>query len=259
MRPLFAIDGLSAGYGQRPVLHDITLELMPGRFYGLIGPNGSGKTTLLDLMLGNLLPSVGTILFREQAVAGYPRRELALAMALVPQEFAIHFDFTVLEVVMMGRHPHLPRFANPGPHDLAMVERVLAELGISDLQERLVTQLSGGEKQRVVVARALVQETPVLILDEATSNLDVQHTIQIMRVLQRRCREQGVTIIAAIHDLNFAGAYCDDIICINQGRLEAMGPPRQVLVPERLAQVFAIDCLAYEQPFSGCHQVAYRY
>ena len=259
MRPLFAIHGLTAGYGLHPVLHEMTLDLMPGRFYGLIGPNGSGKSTLLDLMLGNLLPSAGTLLFRGQAVARYPRQELALAMALVPQEFAIHFDFTVLEVVMMGRHPHLPRFANPGPQDLAIVDRVLAELGISDLKERLVTHLSGGEKQRVVVARALAQETPVLILDEATSNLDVQHTIEIFRVLQRRCQEQGATIIAAIHDLNFAGAYCDEIICINQGRLVAMGPPREVLVPERLSQVFAIDCLAYEQPFSGAHQVAYRY
>jgi len=259
MSALFAIDRLTAGYGDRDVLHGITLSLQAGRFYGLIGPNGSGKTTLLDLMLANLAPRAGTIRFRDQGIEEYSRRDLAQLIALVPQEFAVNFDFTVLEVVMMGRHPHLPRFASPGPHDREVVERVLAELEIDDLKGRLVTHLSGGEKQRVIVARALAQETPVLILDEATSNLDIRHSLEIFRVLQRRCREEGVTIIAAIHDLNFAGAYCDEIIVLSQGRLAALGPPREVLVPERLGQVFAIDCLAYEQPFSGAHQVAYRY
>ena len=259
MSVLFAISKLTAGYGKRDVLHGISLDLAPGRFYGLIGPNGSGKTTLLDLMLGNLTPREGSILFRGQKVELYSKRTLARDIALVPQEFAINFDFTVQEVVMMGRHPHLPRFATPGPNDHRIVEQVLQELEISDLAQRLVTQLSGGEKQRVIVARALAQETPVLILDEATSNLDIQHTIQIFRVLRQRCAEQGATIIAAIHDLNFAGAYCDEIILINHGRLAAHGTPRKVLVPEMLAQVFSLDCLAYEQPFSGAHQVAYRY
>ncbi len=259
MTPIFAINNLSAAYGARDVLHDLSFALEPGMFYGLIGPNGSGKTTLLDLMLANLTPRQGSILFNGQPVDQYSRRELARQIALVPQDFRINFDFTVFEVVMMGRHPHIPRFANPNATDLDLVDRVLTELEIIDLQDRLVTQLSGGEKQRVIVARALAQDTPVLVLDEATSNLDIQHSLSIFQVLKKRCVEQGATIIAAIHDLNFAAAYCDGIILLNQGRLVTIGPPREVLNNERLHEVFAIDCQAYTEPFSGAHQVAYRY
>ena len=259
MRPLFAIDNLTAGYGDRDVLHGLSLRLAAGRFYGLVGPNGSGKTTLLDLMLGNLAPRQGAVLFRGQGIKSYCRRDLARDIALVPQEFAINFDFTVLEVVMMGRHPHIPRFASPSVHDHEIVERVLLELEIGHLQERLITHLSGGEKQRVVVARALAQDTPVLMLDEATSSLDIQHSLQIFQVLKRRCQAQEATVIAAIHDLNFAAAYCDAIILLNGGRLVTIGPPREVLTPEILGQVFAIDCQAFAEPFAGAYQVAYRY
>ncbi len=259
MKPLFAITNLMAGYGADDVLHNLSFALAPGLFYGLIGPNGSGKTTLLDLMLGNLTPRCGTVLFRDRPLAFYPRRDLAREIALVPQDFRINFDFTVFEVVMMGRHPHIPRFANPSARDQELVKRVLAELEISGLQDRLVTQLSGGEKQRVIVARALAQDTPVLVLDEATSNLDIQHSLSIFQVLKKRCQRQGATIIAAIHDLNFAAAYCDAIILLKQGQLASIGPPRQVLSTDRLRQVFAIDCQAYEAPFSGAHQIAYRY
>jgi iron complex transport system ATP-binding protein len=259
MSQLFAIQGLSAGYGPRDVLHDLALGLDAGLFYGLIGPNGSGKTTLLDLMLGNLRPRCGTILFKGREVAHYPRRDLAREIALVPQDFRINFDFTVLEVVMMGRHPHIPRFANPSPIDREIVDRVLAELEITDLQDRLVTELSGGEKQRVIVARSLAQDTPVLFLDEATASLDIQHSLQIFQVLQKRCRERACTIVAAIHDLNFAAAYCDVIILLHQGRLATIGPPQEVLTAARLHQVFALDCQTYKEPFAGAHQVAYRY
>jgi len=253
------IDGISAGYGRREVIHDLSLSLAAGRFYGLIGPNGSGKTTLIDLMLATLAPSRGTVRLRGREVREYSHRQKALEMALVPQDFRINFDFTVYEVVMMGRHPHVPRFANPGPADRAVVQAVLAELEITGLSGRLITQLSGGEKQRVIVARALAQATPVLILDEATSNLDIQHSLHILQVLKRRQREAGTTVIAAIHDLNFAAAYCDEIILLHQGRLVTTGPPKDVLSHDRLQEVFAIDCQVYEQPHSGIHQVAYQY
>lgn len=259
MTPLFTIENIIAGYGNRDVLHNLSFSLNSGLFYGLIGPNGSGKTTLLDLMLGNLTPCSGEVRFKDLEVTHYPRRELAKEIALVPQDFRINFDFTVFDVVMMGRHPHIPRFANPSANDHDIVANVLAELEIDSLKDRLITQLSGGEKQRVIVARALAQNTPVLILDEATSSLDIQHSLQIFQVLKRRCQTHGASIIAAIHDLNFAAAYCDSIILLNQGRLISIGPPQEVLSAERLHQVFTIDCQAYKEPFSGVHQVAYRY
>lgn len=259
MSALITIDNVSAGYGNREVIHDLSLSLNAGMFYGLVGPNGSGKTTLIDLMLASLTPHQGTILFHGRDVTEYGHRRMALEIALVPQDFRINFDFTVYEVVMMGRHPHIPRFANPGLVDREIVDHVLAELEITDLADRLITQLSGGEKQRVIVARALAQATPTLILDEATSSLDIQHSLHIFQVLKRRQREEKATVIAAIHDLNFASAYCDAIILLHQGRLVTIGPPSEVLSRDRLQEVFAIDCQVYEQPYSGAHQIAYRY
>lgn len=259
MSEIFTINKLSARYGEREVIHDLSLSLEKGLFYGLIGPNGSGKTTLIDLMLASLPPSQGEILLRGQNITAYSHRQKALKIALVPQDFRINFDFTVYEVVMMGRHPHIPRFANPGLADRAVVDQVLTELEITELADRLITQLSGGEKQRVIVARALAQATPIMILDEATSSLDIQHSLHIFQVLKRRQREEQITVIAAIHDLNFAAAYCDAIILLNHGRLVTIGPPQEVLTRERLQEVFSIDCQVYEQPYSGAHQVAYRY
>lgn len=259
MNEIISISNLSAGYGSREVIHDLSLSLETGVFYGLIGPNGSGKSTLIDLMMATLAPNRGTIRLRGRELKEFCHREKALDIALVPQDFRINFDFTVYEVVMMGRHPHIPRFANPGITDQAVVDQVLAELEITDLADRLITQLSGGEKQRVIVARALAQATPLLILDEATSSLDIQHSLHIFQVLKRRQREQQITVIAAIHDLNFAAAYCDEIILLNQGRLVTIGPPQEVLIRERLQEVFSIDCQVFEQPFSGAHQLAYRY
>ncbi|MDD5758677.1 MAG: ABC transporter ATP-binding protein [Desulfobulbaceae bacterium] len=259
MTELFSIDNISCAYGNQKVLHELSFSLTPGLFYGLIGPNGSGKTTLLDLILGNLTPHCGEVRFKDREVTQYSRRELAKEIALVPQDFRINFDFTVFDVVMMGRHPHIRRFANPSDNDHDIVNNVLAELEIDNLKNRLITQLSGGEKQRVIIARALAQNTPVLILDEATSSLDIQHSLQIFQVLKERSQAHGATIVAAIHDLNFAAAYCDTIILLNQGRLTTIGPPPKVLNAERLQQVFAIDCHAYLEPFSGAHQIAYRY
>ena len=260
MRALFSGAGVAAGYGERMVFDDLTFTLAPGRFYGLLGPNGAGKTTLIDLLLANLAPRSGEVLFRGLPLGSYRRAALALEIALVPQEFRLNFDFTVREVVMMGRHPHLPRFASPGERDRLLVDQALVELGIADLQDRLVTRLSGGEQQRVVVARALAQDTPVLMLDEATSSLDIRHSLHILKVLKRRCREEGErTIIAAIHDLNLAAAYCDEILLLEQGRLLAMGAPEEVLQPEMIRRVFAVDCQAFAAPGSGAYQLAYRY
>ena len=261
MRALFSGAAVAAGYGERMVFDDLSFTLAPGRFYGLLGPNGAGKTTLIDLLLANLAPRRGEVLFRGLPLGSYRREALALEIALVPQEFRLNFDFTVREVVMMGRHPHLPRFASPGERDHLLVDQALAELGIADLQDRLVTRLSGGEKQRVVVARALAQDTPVLMLDEATSSLDIRHSLHILGTLKRRCREaEGErTIIAAIHDLNLAAAYCDEILLLDQGRLLIKGTPAEVLRPETIRRVFAVDCQSFAAPGSGAHQLAYRY
>ena len=255
----FQVRDLTCSYGKKTVLEDLSLNLESGLFYGLVGPNGSGKTTLLNHLLGSSRPTRGTIFFRGQEISSYRKRQLATQLALVPQNFMINFDFTVFEIVMMGRHPYLPRFGSPGPEDITIVEEAMAAMDITDFDNRLITTLSGGEMQRVIVARALAQNTRVLILDEATSNLDIRHTIQIFKVLKENNRKKGGTIIAAIHDLNLAAAYCDQIIALHNGKIAAVGPTDEVLSQEILQEVFQVDSRTGRDNFSGAHQIQYRY
>ncbi len=251
-------DKISFAYGEQRVVRDVSLALEPGRFYGLLGPNGSGKTTLLDLLIANRQAASGTISLRDRQLASYSRQELARQMALVPQEFDLGFDFRVSEVVLMGRHPHIPRFASPGPADLALTDKAMADLEVAHLGDRLITALSGGEKQRVVAARALAQDTPLLIMDEATANLDIQHTIQIFQVARRKVEAGGI-VLAAIHDLNLAAAFCDEIFLLKEGRLHAAGPPEQVLVPDIIEQVYGIGCQTAFNDFNQRHQISFQW
>jgi iron complex transport system ATP-binding protein len=238
--PLFAVCNGCFAYRSDNVLKDIDLHLAPGRFYGLIGPNGSGKSTLLDLLTATRFVRSGAIHFQGRTIDGYSKKELARKIALVPQQFAMGFDFTVAEVVLMGRYPHIPRFSNPTARDLDLVEDAMAKMQIQSLRHRLITDLSGGEKQRVVVARALAQDTEVLVLDEATANLDIHHTIEIMNVIRRLVHEQGRTVIAAIHDLNLAAAFCDQVIVLQEGRIFKIGAVAEVLTSRLITDVFQI-------------------
>ncbi len=251
-------DKISFAYGEQRVVRDVSLALEPGKFYGLLGPNGSGKTTLLDLLIANRHPSAGSVTLQDRDLGSYGRQDLARHMALVPQEFDLGFDFRVSEVVLMGRHPHIPRFASPGAVDLALTEKAMAELEVAHLSDRLITALSGGEKQRVVAARALAQDTPLLIMDEATANLDIQHTIQIFQVVRRKVEEGGI-VLAAIHDLNLAAAFCDEIFLLKEGALHAAGPPEQILVPEMIDEVYGIGCQAAFNPFNQSHQISFQW
>jgi len=255
---LYDLDNVSFAHGDKTVLHDLSCRLTPGRFYGLIGANGSGKTTLIDLLLGTIT-GLGRLHFKGHPLESYSRRQLARELALVPQEFKINFDFTVQDIVMMGRHPHIPRFTSPGVRDWEIVTEVMADLDISDFKERFLPHLSGGEKQLVMVARALAQDTPTLLLDEATSNLDIHHSIKIMRAIRQRMKQRGGTVIAAIHDLNLAAAYCDTVILLHEGRILKIGSVAETLTPELLKQMFNIDSHPYMDDFSGVRQVAFKY
>jgi iron complex transport system ATP-binding protein len=257
-RLLWQLQGVGFGYGVRPVLEDIDLELYSGRCYGVLGPNGSGKTTLLDILCGLLAPDRGMVEFCGRAPCRRQRRELARRIALVPQEFVVRFGFTVRDVVEMGRHPHLGRFGALAEQDHALVDGALRELGIMELADRPVTRLSGGEKQRVAVARALAQDPEVLLLDEATSNLDIYHSLSILATIGRRVRESGLTVIAALHDLNQAGFFCDQLVFLQQGRLVHQGPTEQVLRADIIREVYGVEARVREDGFSGSLQVSYR-
>lgn len=256
---LFVLEKVCFHYGEKPAIADLDLIFSAGLFYGVVGPNGSGKTTLLDLLLGVKKADSGQIAYRDKPVNRYNKMTLAKEMALVPQEFQIHFGFTVQEAVLMGRHPYIPRFSAPGAPDFDIAGRAMETLDITHLSDCLVTGLSGGEKQRVVAARALAQQTRVLMLDEATSNLDIQHTLSILQVARRLVREEGKTVIAVLHNLNLAGAYCDRLVFLKKGRLHSSGTVEQTLTPENIREVFGVECQVVENSFSGVPQVSYRY
>ncbi|WP_457573242.1 ABC transporter ATP-binding protein [Desulfolithobacter sp.] len=249
---------VSFAYGNQPVLAGIDLACEGGCCYGILGPNGSGKTTLLDLFCGLLHPREGRLTFMDRELPKWPVRALARHLALVPQEFVIRFGFTVREVVAMGRHPHLHRFASLDPGDHRLVERTMEEFGIDHLADRPVTRLSGGEKQRVAVARALVQEPRVLLLDEATSNLDIYHTLAILDVIRGRIRDQGLTVVAALHDLNLAAWFCDELVFLKEGRMTSRGRVDQVLVPEIIDEVYGVCSRVRQDRFTGGLQVSFK-
>ncbi len=258
-RRLYTISRVSFAYTSSPVLTGIDLSIEPGKFYGIVGPNGCGKTTFLDLLIGGKVPATGTILFNEKPLQHYSKRDLAQYLALVPQEFDTGFGFTVEEIVLMGRHPYIDRFGSPTTHDWTCINQAMENIGISNLRDRYTNTLSGGQKQRAVVARALAQDTPVLLFDEATSSLDVQYTLQIFNIAKQLVQNEGRTVIAVIHNLNLAAAYCDDIIFMKDGSIFLEGPASQTLTAETIQQVFGVQAQVTKDPFNKSYQVSYKY
>ena len=254
----FEFNHISFNYDDRKVIDDISLCLAPGKFYGIIGPNGSGKTTLLDLLARHRLPDSGEILYRDRALSSFSKKELSREIALVPQDFYINFPFTVKEVVMMGRYPHIAKFAAPSAHDWDTLQSVMQETEISEFADRYITELSGGERQRVVFARALAQETPVLILDEATSNLDINYSINLLNLAEQRLKKNDNTIVAVMQDINMAAGYCDYLIFMSVGKIATHGDTRTVLTHETLKAVFDVEARVYHEPYSEALQVVFK-
>ena len=238
MTSLLAAEGLVFGYRGRPVLEGVDLLLRPGEVLGIIGPNGSGKSTLMRLLAGILRPHAGTIHVGEMPLAAHSRRELARRLALVPQDPRLDFPFTVLEVALMGRSPHLSAMAFAGERDLEIARAALARLDVAHLERRPLDALSGGERQRVFLARALAQEPEVLLLDEPTTHLDLRHVIEMHDVVRDLAQGRGVGVLTVLHDLNLAGATCDRLVLLGAGRVEADGSPAEVLRADVVERVF---------------------
>jgi iron complex transport system ATP-binding protein len=237
------------GYRDTPVLHDVSLDIPTGGLVGLIGPNGSGKTTLLRLLAGTRRPSSGRVLLDGMPVASQSRTAMAQRIAVVPQESQLAFDYSVLEVVLMGRYPHLGTFAVEGPRDLAIARSALEATGTETLESRLFSTLSGGEKQRVIIAAALAQiangPSPpggeILILDEPTAALDLKYQLGIASLLRALHDARGLTIVVSTHDLAFAARVCRTLVMIKEGRIVAAGPTEEVLTPERVRELYDVE------------------
>ena len=254
----FELNHISFNYADRKVIDDISLSLDSGKLYGIIGPNGSGKTTMLDMLARHRVPDQGAVSYNGKRLSSFSKKQLAREIALVPQNFYINFPFTVKEIVMMGRYPHIPRFAAPSADDLSILQNVMQLTEINEFANRYITELSGGERQRVVFARALAQNTPVLILDEATSNLDINFSISLLNVAEQKVKQQGHTVVAVMQDLNLAASYCDDLIFMLNGKIAAHGATQAVLNSDILHAVFNIEAKVYREPYSESLQVVFK-
>lgn len=229
---------IAFSYGAHPVLHDVSATLSNGHMIGVLGANGAGKSTLLKLIAGFLHPTQGTIAIHGRPLTQWSQRDLARQLAYIPQDLQLPFPFRVFELVLMGRIPHLPGFGFGSSHDHAIVTQALHAVDAWQFESRRFTELSGGERQRVLLARALAQEPRVLILDEPTAFLDIQHQVLIMRFLQRWRQETGGTVIAALHDLNLAAQFCQSVLLLKQGQILAQGPTDTTLTYANVCSTF---------------------
>ncbi|MCZ7647206.1 MAG: heme ABC transporter ATP-binding protein [Planctomycetota bacterium] len=252
--PILEARGLSFAYDAAEVLREVSLALRPGEFVGLIGPNGSGKSTLLRALLGLLPAKRGEARLKGRKLADLSRLEIARTAALLPQETAAGFAFSALEVVAMGRNPHLGRFRPEGAHDREAIQWALKATGTEAFAARPVTELSGGERQRVLIARALAQEAEALLLDEPTASLDVAHQLELLK-LARKLAADGRAVLAALHDLGLAARFCTRLAILSEGRIAADGPPEAVLTEANLAAHFRIKARVRREAETGALSV----
>lgn len=229
------------GGGPSFSLRDVSVDVPSASITGLLGPNGCGKTTLLKLLTGVIRPTTGRVELGGRGLWEMPRREAARQLAVVPQETHPAFEYSALEIVLMGRHPHLRPMQLEGPADLAIAHEAMQATSTAHLAHRTFTSLSGGEKQRVVIASALAQTPQILLLDEPTASLDLGHQLEVAELLTRLTRERGVTMVLATHDLNLAAALCDALVLMRDGRVLAQGPTREVLTAAMVRQIYDVE------------------
>ncbi len=259
---MLRVADVAFAYGRQPVLRDVSLDLAPGDLVGILGPNGSGKTTLLRLIGGLLRPSAGRIELDGCDLGALPRAELARRMAIVPQETQLAFDYSVLEIALMGRYPHLRALQVEGPADIAIARAALAQTGTASLADRSFMTLSGGEKQRVVIASALAQFEPptedrlrdvneLLLLDEPTASLDLRYQLDVATTLRRLNAERGTAMVVSTHDLNFAASLCERVVLLREGRILAAGAIRDVLRADTVRALYDVEAVVEDHPMVG--------
>lgn len=245
------MQNVSLGYNHQPVLKDITLKASPGKMVGLIGPNGSGKSTIIKALSRIIHPCSGRILLNGKDISRIPRRELALLVGVVPQMPLLPSTFTALEIVLMGRNPHLGLFQSEGQRDWTIAWRAMGQTATQPLANRRVNELSGGEIQCLLIARVLVQETKVILLDEPTANLDIGRQVEILDLIKNLCVGNNLTVLAALHDLNLAAQYCDRLFLINEECIHAEGTPVEVITDRNIKEVYGAENCVYTHPVNG--------
>jgi iron complex transport system ATP-binding protein len=250
MGVLLKVDKLSGGYGREIIINDISFEMERGEFIGIIGPNGSGKSTLLKLISRVIYPKKGEVLFQNENIIRIKLKELCKNIAFVPQDTVITFSFSVWEVVLLGRTPHLGRLELETKKDFSIAENALILTDTLNLKEKNINQLSAGERQRVIIAKALAQEPTLLILDEPTSHLDIGHQIEVLDLLKKLNKEKKISVIIVLHDLNLASEYCSRIILLNKGEIFKDGPSQEVLTYQNIESVYKTIVVVNKNPIS---------
>jgi iron complex transport system ATP-binding protein len=240
---LLNVDGVECRYGSVKVLEDVNLSVKGGDFVGILGPNGSGKTTLLKSISRTLKPHKGTILLNEADIYSLKSIDVAKQMAVVPQDTSIGFSFAALDIVLMGRNPHMKRFQMESERDIAVARKVMNLTNTWHLAERPINELSGGERQRVIIARALAQEPKILLLDEPNIHLDIINQLEIMDLVKELCVKERLIVLAVFHDLNLAARYCKLAIMLKNGKIFSAGSLDKVLTTENIKSVFHVDAI----------------
>ncbi|HEV2230899.1 MAG TPA: ABC transporter ATP-binding protein [Thermoplasmata archaeon] len=249
--PALEVEGLTVRYGARVAVEDVSLSVRPGELVAITGPNGAGKTTLLRSILGILSTARGTIRIQGTSLGSLSYRERARRMAWLPQDEAPQDNVTVLDYVLFGRYAHIPPLHSEESGDFAIAEEALRSMDLWSLRDSGIWEVSGGERQRVLLARALTQDAPLLVLDEPTSHLDVAHQLEMLERMRHWRGTAGRSVVAAMHDLNLAARFADRILVFSKGRLVRAGPPQEVLSPEVLRSVWGVDAVVRWDAPSG--------
>ena len=250
---MLEIENLSVKLGKKEIIHQLSLSMQTNQFVGIIGANGSGKSTLLKTIYKGLVPETGSIVYNELDLLKLSPKKLAQKMSVVGQFNELSFDFSVFQMVLLGRTPHKKLLESDSKEDYAIVEQALSEMGLTDYREESYLSLSGGEKQRVILARALAQQPEFLILDEPTNHLDIRYQLELMESVKKL----NIGVLAALHDLDLAASYCDYLYAMKDGQIVAAGTPEEVLTEALIEDLYGIKCTIYRNPITD--QLAFHY
>jgi iron complex transport system ATP-binding protein len=253
---MIEVQSISFRYHKEWVLQDVSFQVGKGEFIGLIGPNGSGKTTLLKILYRLLSPQQGEILFEHVPLKRMGRTDIAKKVAVVAQETHLLFPFSVMEIVLTGRSPYLGHLMFEREKDLEIAKKAMEWTEILPFAERPIDELSGGERKRVFIARALAQEPEVILLDEPTANLDIHHQIDFLNLILTLNREKGLTIIMASHDMNIASEFCDRLLLLQKGKIYKIGIPEEVITQKNIEQVYGCEVWVDQHPVSGMPRIS---
>lgn len=254
---MIKLENISVSYQNRKVINDLSLKFNRGEFCALLGPNGAGKSTLLRLIVDPHLDKEGDLFISDKKFEEWDRQELAKHLAIIPQDFHLQFDYKVEDLVLMGRFPYLGNWKNYTETDKSIVDKILVDLDLGDIREKLYSKISGGERRRVSIARALAQQTEVLLMDEAFANLDVNHQLEIMQLLWEINREHNKLIILVSHNINLASEYCDRIIMLKKGEVIADGHPEQIVTAANIESLYNAKLEIINNPVTGKPNLIY--